>query len=146
LHFTANQGYDAEKPPTAIEVDDLEVKENAEPLAENRRSWRVSLGIELAAQPDRNLVGSFAIKIAGDIAVDQSVKDENIERFIRINGNALVFSAAREIIRDLTSRGPNKAILLPTVTFWEPKTEPAVAASDVGEVKKRVDETATNAR
>ena len=49
---------------------------------------------------------------------------ENVERFVGINGASLVFSAAREILRAVTSLGPNGAVLLPTVTFWEPKVTP----------------------
>jgi len=59
----------------------------------------------------------------GFIRVADSVTEENIERFVRINGTSLIFSAAREIIRAVTSRGPFQPLLLPTVTFWEAKPQ-----------------------
>jgi hypothetical protein len=64
------------------------------------------------------------VEIIGFVRASPLVKEEDIERLMRINGTSLVFSAAREIIRAITSRGPFKPILLPTVTFWEAKPPP----------------------
>jgi hypothetical protein len=67
---------------------------------------------------------TFSIEVVGTVLVDETVKDANIERFIQINGMSLVFSVTREIVRAMTSRGPWGGVLLPTVTFWEPKPAP----------------------
>jgi preprotein translocase subunit SecB len=122
LEFSVNQAFDPEKVST-IEIDDLELQNEKKPKTEDRRSWDVTLHIKLGERPERNLPCSIAVKIVGSVAVDQSVKEENIERWVEINGTSLVFSVAREIVRAVSSRGPNKSILLPTVTFWRPKPE-----------------------
>jgi preprotein translocase subunit SecB len=152
FQFKANEAFDPEKAASVIQVEDLDVKEDAKAKSENRRSWEVTLRIGLEPRPDRNFQGSFAIRLTGQIEVDQSVKDENIERLVQINGTAVVFSVAREIVRAVTSRGPFRPILLPTVTFWEPKTEATPAApggvvsGSVGKAEIVVDEKATEVR
>jgi len=123
LQFTANHGFDAEKPST-IAIEDLQATSQATPKEDDPRSWQITLRIALNAPVERNAPYSFTVEIIGFIHVADSVKDDRIERFVRINGTSLIFSAAREIVRAVTSRGPFKALLLPTVTFWEAKPEP----------------------
>ncbi len=110
LEFKTNQAFDPEK-ASVIEIDDLELENEAKPRIENRRSWEVTLRIKLGDRPGRNLPCTIAIGIVGSVDVDQSVKEENIERWVQINGTSLVFSVAREIVRAITSRGPNKSSL-----------------------------------
>jgi preprotein translocase subunit SecB len=124
LEFTTNLAFNGEKPWT-IRVEDLDVKKETKPTSEDHRKWEVSLHVKLIERLERNLPYNIALKILGFIGVDESVKNENIERLVEINGASLVFSAAREIVRAITSRGPNGFVLLPTVTFWEPKPLPA---------------------
>jgi preprotein translocase subunit SecB len=146
LQFKANQAFDPDK-PSSIGVDDLKVTDEAKPKTENRRNWQITMRIVLNEDVAKNFLCSFAVEIVGSIDVDQSVTEENIERFVHINGNALVFSAAREIVRAVTSRGPSRSILLPTVTFWEPKAAPLAPAQvevpDIAKGEKMVDEKAT---
>lgn len=147
LRFKANQTFDPEK-PSVIAVDDLKVTDEAIPKTESRRAWQITMRISLEDDSARNFLCSFNIEIIGWVEVDQSVTEENIERFVRINGNALVFSAAREIVRAVTSRGPTRSVLLPTVTFWEPKVDAISTAPVTSAVLQRkseilVDEKAT---
>jgi preprotein translocase subunit SecB len=122
LQFQSNRTFDP-KNPFEIKIEDIDVKKDAKPSTEDRRKWEVTLEVKLIERPERNLPCNLALEMLGLVEVDQSVKDENIERFVQINGVSLVFSAAREIVRAITSRGPNGSILLPTVTFWQPKSE-----------------------
>jgi preprotein translocase subunit SecB len=122
LQFQSNRTFDPQN-PLEIKLEDLDVTKDAKQSAEDRRKWEVTLQVKLVERPVRNLPCHVALEIRGLVEVDQSVKDENIERFVGINGASLVFSAAREIVRAITSRGPNGSILLPTVTFWQPKAE-----------------------
>ncbi|HEY3901116.1 MAG TPA: protein-export chaperone SecB [Chthoniobacter sp.] len=123
MQFTANRGFDPQK-QSCVGVDDLQVTNQATPKSDNRRDWQITLRIALNAPPDRNSPYSFLVEIIGFVHVSDGVKDENIDRMTCITGTSLVFSAAREIIRAVTSRGPYQPILLPTVTFWEPKPAP----------------------
>ena len=132
LQFTANRDFDNKNPSTST-VDDLQVTNQASPKTDDPRNWQITLRIALNAPPDRNSPYSFLVEMIGFVHVADSVNEENIERLVRINGTSLVFSAAREIVRAITSRGPFKPILLPTVTFWEAKPQAPVEATPESE-------------
>jgi len=123
LQFTANHCFDPEK-PSNVAVDDLQVTNQATPKEGDPRNWQITLRIALNVPADHNVPYSFLVEMIGFIQVADSVKEENIGRLVRINGASLIFSAAREIVRAVTSRGPFKPLLLPTVTFWEAKPQP----------------------
>jgi preprotein translocase subunit SecB len=135
LQFTANREFDVKNPSTST-VDDLQVTNQASPKADDLNNWQITLRIALNAPPDRNSPYSFLVEMIGFVHVADSVKAENIERLVRINGTSLVFSAAREIVRAVTSRGPFKPILLPTVTFWEAKPQAVEATPESNEQEK----------
>ena len=124
LQFTANRSFDASL-ISAVTVDDLQVQTTATPRDDRREEWQITLRIALDAPPDSNAPYTFLLEMIGFIHVDESVSRERKERFAKINGTSLVFSAAREIVKAATSRGPYPPLLLPTVTFWEPKQEDA---------------------
>jgi preprotein translocase subunit SecB len=122
LQFTANHCFDAQK-PSNVTVEDLQVTNQATPKADELRNWQITLRIALNVPADRNVPYSFLVEMIGFIHVADSVKEESIERLVRINGASMIFSAAREIVRAVTSRGPFQPLLLPTVTFWEAKPQ-----------------------
>jgi preprotein translocase subunit SecB len=123
FQLKVNPAFDPQK-PQPVQVDDLDLLPKATSLSPDRRSWNVALRLTLDAAPERNMPYNFLIEVIGTVLVDPTVKDENIERLIQINGMSLVFSVTREIVRAMTSRGPWGDVLLPTVTFWEPKPAP----------------------
>jgi len=141
LQFNANHGFDAQK-PSVIAVDDFNVTHDLTSKSEDRRNWQITLRIGLNAPAERNSPYSFLVEIIGFVCASATVKEEDIERLLRINGTSLVFSAAREIIRAITSRGPFKPILLPTVTFWEAK--PAPPPPDLPVERAATNEAVTN--
>lgn len=129
LQFTANQSFNANQ-PHPIDITDLQVTHDAVSVSENRHKWQVTLRVALNTKSDRNLPYCFLVEMVGFVDVAESVSEENIERFVGINGTSLLFSAAREIVRAVTMRGPFKPIMLPTVSFWEPKHEPTPQVTD----------------
>lgn len=122
LQFVANRDFKLDVPAN-VAAADLQVAHQASASAENKRQWQITLRVALNASPESNSPYSFLVEMVGFIDVAESVSDERIERFARINGTSLIFAAAREIIKAATSRGPFKPLLLPTVTFWEPVPE-----------------------
>ena len=70
------------------------------------------------------LVGFFGCR-------DGFPSPEDEEQFVRVNGSSMLYGAAREIVRSLTSRGPWGELMLPGISFYDkgakPKEEPASA-------------------
>jgi preprotein translocase subunit SecB len=125
LTFTANRAFDTTK-PSIIANSDYEITPRTAAQTESRRKWEVGLRVALTSTPEKNFPCSFMLDLVGSIEVDETLREEYIDRFVNINGVSLIFGAAREIVRAVTSAGPSKPILLPSVTFWEPK-EPLVS-------------------
>ena len=130
LQFAANRDFKLDS-ASSVGAEDLQVTHQASAKEGNRRQWQITLRIALNASPDSNSPYSFLVEMIGFINVAESVSDDRIERFARINGTSLVFAAAREIIKAATSRGPFPPLLLPTVTFWEPKNDASSAQDSV---------------
>lgn len=123
LQVSANSKFDPQN-PAAIELQDFKIDTHAEATSDNRRIWTITLTVALIGRPEKTLPSELKLDMVGSVIVDPAVKEENIERLVRINGTSLVFGAARETIRAITSlTGPSRVVLLPTVTFWEPKPE-----------------------
>jgi preprotein translocase subunit SecB len=129
LQFVANRSYNRDS-PTTVTAEDLQVALQPSQKEDNKREWQITLRIALNASPESNSPYSFLIEMIGFVTVAESVAEHKIERFARINGTSLIFGAAREIIKAATSRGPFQALLLPTVTFWEPPPEPSAAKTE----------------
>src|SRR5919197_1963324 len=123
LQFKLNKAFDQQR-PTSVHIDDLRLQPELSAIEPDRRTWEILLRLSFDPPAERNIAYSCLIEVVGTIVVDPSLKDQDIERFVRIQGTSLVFSATREIVRAVTSRGLWGGILLPTVNFWEPK--PAV--------------------
>jgi preprotein translocase subunit SecB len=137
FQLKVNRAFDPQR-PTPVQVDDLDLLPEATSLSTDRRSWNIVLRLTLNASPERNMPYSFLIEVVGTVLVDSTVKEENIERLIQINGMSLVFSVTREIVRAMTSRGPWGDVLLPTVTFWEPKSAPSAEELESKQVPSSV--------
>lgn len=135
LQFAANRDFKMDD-PSSVSADDLQVTHQALAKTENKREWQITLRIALNASPESNSPYSFLVEMIGFIDVAESVSDDRIERFARINGTSLVFGAAREIVKAATSRGPFPPLLLPTVTFWEPKQDAIQPTSGKESVSK----------
>jgi preprotein translocase subunit SecB len=135
LQFAANRGFKADS-PTNVSADDLQVMLQPLPKEGNNREWQITLRVALNAAPESNSPYNFMIEMIGFITVAPSVAEIKIERFARINGTSLIFAAAREIVRAATARGPFNALLLPTVTFWEPPPGMPTSAQVNAETRK----------
>jgi len=123
LQFKLNESFQPSTPYIPV-IEDLDLTPSATAKAEDRRIWDVGLRLELNPALGRNAPYRLLIEVAGIVQVDSSVAEQNIERFVQINGTSVLFGAAREIVRAVTSRGPHGQIMLPTVTFWEPRPQP----------------------
>lgn len=84
--------------------------------------------LEITALPeneDKKIPYAIHLIAVGLFSVGAEVKDP--EKLVRINGSSILYSAAREFIITITSRGPWQSVILPTVSFNKPP---------VGEEKK----------
>ncbi len=91
------------------------------------------VSVDISSPPDDeecNQAYRIHIVVVGVFTVAESWDDK--ERLLRVNGSSILYSAAREFLITITSRGPFGAVTLPTISF---NTEAAKKADK--EPKKR---------
>lgn len=111
-----------ESPPKrAAKTDNVGIKVGADvgPRDDDALKWRCELTVESVEEPESIPPYRFRITFVGFFHVVKGYPAERVELMARTNAPALLFSAAREALVPITSRGPYPAIVLPSVTFLE---------------------------
>lgn len=118
LSLTANRSYDRAKGVKPC-VGDLQVEPILAPDAKDSRHWQLTLKVNYRPGPDINTPYHFSVEIVGLFQLSPQVAEEKTKWWIETNATAVLYSALREVVRAVTSRGPYPALLLPTATFYE---------------------------
>ena len=79
--------------------------------------WQVELSLKYLHGTKENIPYDFSLKLVGFFAVHPKWPKNQVETLVKINGPAILYSAAREIIAQVTGRGPWGPMLLPAVNF-----------------------------
>ena len=122
--FEANPEY---KPGEGSET--IKLKETPMTLlrhAEDTRRWQVILDIDTPSLKESPGPYYIDLQVVGFFGVVPDFPEEDIETLLGVTGSSILYSAAREFIMLITSRGPWPAVSLPTVTFGKQgKSKPA---------------------
>ena len=101
---------------------------------ENPKRFQLTLSLELLPPPEQIPAYSGEIHAVGFFRVNDSCPQEMITKLVEVNGAAILYGAIREMILNLTSRGPWPGICLNSVTFLRSEngltTEGTVVAKD----------------
>lgn len=122
LSFSVNPHYDLEA-PTLLGVEDVKVESALEELVfPSGNSWEIRMQVVQNVAAEKNAPYNFAIVIQGLFTVAEGFPNERSRRLVETNGSSILYGTCREIIRSATSQGPYQALLLPTLSFYEPET------------------------
>lgn len=97
--------------------------------------WIVSLEIQQSIPEGANLPYSFKLEIQGIVMAAPFLEGSKLQRAIHANGPAMLFGAAREIIRAATGRGPWPAMIIPSTNFLT-DLPPAAPSPEITPPKK----------
>lgn len=119
LTLQANPDFDSSKPAddpveTLVVVPRYSQSESEEGLD---TKWLVILEISQTIPDGANLPYAFTLRIQGTVIVSSHLVGNKLQRAIHANGPAMLFGAAREIIRAATGRGPWPAVIIPSTNF-----------------------------
>lgn len=107
------------------------------PVKEKEHSRQVTLTVRLASVAGSEpspYVGE--LKVVGIFQVAPEYPAEKQETLVAVNAPAVLYGMAREMISNITARGPYPIVCLPTVTFIDqdpqqmPKSSKSLPASD----------------
>lgn len=131
MSLSANNTYAPEK-DSDLDLSDLLVESNITRLGPDDDCWAVIMSVEQNASPEKNAPYNFVIRLMGLFSMAEGLTPEKTEQLLLTNGSSILFAATREILRDMTSKGPYAPLLLPSLSFFplpkeeeEPIAEPA---------------------
>lgn len=87
-----------------------------------RCGWTIDLRVSYRYEDEENYPYAYTVQIVGFFSSPSEVPNElDDEMFVRVNGTSILYGIAREKIRTLTAAGPWEVVMIPTVSFYEPK-------------------------
>jgi len=86
---------------------------------ETPRRWIVIVRAKITPKPEAKPGYTADIEAVGMFSVHPSWSEKHIEKLAAINGATIVFGAIRELISNITARGPWDMLILPTYSFVE---------------------------
>jgi preprotein translocase subunit SecB len=94
------------------------VRCKADPTKPNH--WRLNLYLKLeSAVPEKPFPYEGEVEIQGLVEVSNKFAAGKREQLAKVNGMSLLYSAAREMLLNLTARSAHGALCLPTLNFQE---------------------------
>lgn len=136
ISCSANLEFDPAKECVNV-LDQLSVNVNVgqQQAPENApgHSWSVEMKVSQKLKSGQNFPYRFDLSLIGlFFCRDGFPTPADEEQFVQVNGSSMLYGAAREVVRCLTSRGPWGEVLLPTVSFYDgtpkPHAEPTATA------------------
>jgi len=93
------------------------------------KSWLIELAVKFTGdKPASPYVGEF--QVVGRFHVADELKETAGNNLVNVNGPSILYSAVREVVLHLTSRGPHRPVVLPSVTFIDRKGVPKEPLTD----------------
>lgn len=123
-----------------ISMDDIEIEAFTLPNNENPSRLYCELKLELPEKLKTKYPYSFEMVIVGFFQIAPDSNPEMKDFFVNVNAPSLLYSAARELLATLTSRGPYWPLWLPTTSFFNPqdgKTKVGRKKTNASSAKKK---------
>ena len=112
--FETNMKCEKEKPR---DLRDVVIQNDWRPLKKHKNRYAVFLNLEMRAPEGKNTPYAIKMEMFGYFQVPEEMPEELREKMVKTNGSSILYGAAREIIREMTSRGIFRKIYFPTVSF-----------------------------
>jgi preprotein translocase subunit SecB len=111
-----------EIPGKAVQHDNLSIDVTSEVETRNNepRSFRCELTVESKNQEGHNYPYRFRVTYVGFFRMIEEIPADRVDLIARTNAPAILYSAAREALLPITSRGPYPGMMLPSITFLPP--------------------------
>ena len=93
------------------------------------KRYQLTLHLKLVSAGDKKSRYTAEIHVVGVVRVAEGWPDPAVQQLVQVNGPALLYGAAREMLCNLTARGPWPMVCLHSVTFVEPKALPQAPAA-----------------
>lgn len=107
-----------------------------EPHKDDPRKWMVVLTVKVEAEKDKIHPYEIDVQVIGLFTFLKEEDPEKIKKIVHVNAPSLLFGAVREMVANVTARGPYAAVQLPCVAFTDALCEGAQITRPV--IKRKV--------
>ena len=125
FHFSLNSKYDVSK-GLEKKLEEMEATPQCHRHTDNPLKWTVELELKYQPAAETNTPYIFSLTLVGYFEVSKTFDPNVVERLVHTNGPSVLYSIARELVREQTARGPDGPFILPTASFL---TAPAEIAA-----------------
>lgn len=95
-------------------------------------SYQMQLVVKTLEESAPEAAYDLLLHVIGYFRVDPNYEHERLEHLVQINGASVLYSAARDFVLTLTSRGPWGPLMLPTVNFRVGQSKTVKTVADEG--------------
>ena len=131
LSIQANKRFKPDQ-PIMLGMDDVVMEPRFMPIANKARGWEVVLRIFHQGANGINTPYFFSIELVAFFGVHKSYGAEKSEWLVRTNASSVLYTMAREILRNAMSHGPFMPLILPTVTFYTKEVQDSLKQVKAG--------------
>jgi len=122
--------------PKAINLLNFQLELGKSP--DNERLAQLILKLKIDPPTDQKSTYTGEIHAVGLFRVADNWPKEKIDELIECHGASVLFAAVRELLLNITSRGPWPPVLLSTFSFMPPKAKPVETSPKETESAKTV--------
>ena len=85
---------------------------------ENNRHWRMKLAVRFGGEKNRiESIYSGEIHVIGYFRVHDKFPEEKTKKLIEVTAASILYGSCREMLANLTARGPYGMVSLPSISF-----------------------------
>ena len=95
-------------------ADNIDTQVECHYQPDNPRLWMVVLRVRYGSDESHYLID---LEVIGFFDVHCEYPEEKVKTLVSVNGPAVLYGSAREMVSNLTARGPHEMVDLPTVSF-----------------------------
>lgn len=129
FHFSLNKEFRLDGKP-AIRDEDVLARPEAVANPQDKSKWTVTLNIKHEPPSGINSPYLFDLKLVGFFRIHPDYPGDRIERLVQTNGASMLYGIAREMVREMTGRGPYFSVFLPSISFFEPVEKAQIASPE----------------
>lgn len=115
--LTKQKAFRHDTKPQIIKADIPYKEWSAAPHNENLRNWMVTLRVNFKNGTEVKIPYIGTVQCSGIFTVDAQWPEKEIEKLVMVNGTSLLYSAIREMVCNITARGPFIPLVLPSQSF-----------------------------
>jgi len=119
-YFFSKVSIEASKQFKGLSRMGIETRREVARNSKEQNHYLLSLAVILTSPPNAPAPYCGEVQVLGFFHVQPEVSPDKQEELVSVTGASILYGVAREMITNVTARGPWPAVMLPCVNFNEP--------------------------